>query len=340
MTELSFAWLWIWLLLPLPLLLKRWRKPQQQLSASLNNVSLPSLDSQQQQTIHSKRPQQLWQWLLWSLLLAALSRPQLLGDSPEPIVEQGRDLLLAVDMSGSMQINDLVQDDEQVDRLTIVKALLKEFIAERRGDRIGMILFADHAYLASPLSFDLQALQSQVDDLVHGLVGDMTAIGEAIGMGVRQLLEQPAEQRILILLTDGQNTSGSVDPMEAAQVAADNQVVIYTVGIGADEMLQRSLFGVRKVNPSWDLDEQSLIEIAQMTGGQYFRARDQQQLQQIYREIADLNPISEAEQFFRPKKELFFWPLGLMLGLLLLKLALALPRPVAAPNVNNLKERT
>ncbi len=134
-------------------------------------------------------------------------------------------------------------------------------------------------------------------------------------------MNHPAEQRILILLTDGQNTSGSVDPMQAAEMAAKNQVVIYTIGVGADELYQQTLFGARKINPSQDLDEGALIKIAEMTGGQYYRARSTEDLSKIYQEINALNPISEAQQFYRPQYELYYWPLALATLLLVASLA-------------------
>ncbi|MDO6763982.1 VWA domain-containing protein [Agarivorans sp. 1_MG-2023] len=318
----EFIWPYVFVALPLLWLVERFSGSQQeQQSEQLLNTSLPFT---QQQAVLEKTNSPLKQglkWLVWLLCLVAFARPVWLDDQVQGINEQGRDLLLSVDMSGSMQIKDMQLNDEAVDRLTALKVLLKGFIEQRRGDRVGMILFADHAYLSSPLSFDMDSLLIQVDELVHGLVGDRTAIGEGIGLGIKQLMNHPAEQRILILLTDGQNTSGTVDPMQAAEMAAKNQVVIYTIGVGADELLQQTLFGTRKVNPSHDLDEESLQKIADMTGGQYYRARSTDELAQIYEEINALNPISEAEQYYRPQYELYYWPLALAALVLLISLA-------------------
>ncbi|BEU02852.1 VWR domain protein in aerotolerance operon BatA [Agarivorans sp. OAG1] len=317
----EFVWPYIFVLVPLLWLVEKFSQAKQQQSEVLLNSSLPF--TQQQAALEkTNSPLKIGlKWLVWILCITALARPVWLDDEVQGLNEQGRDLLLSVDMSGSMQIKDMQLDGEAVDRLTALKFLLSEFIEQRRGDRLGMILFADHAYLASPLSFDLDSLLIQVKELVHGLVGDRTAIGEGIGLGIKQLMNHPAEQRILILLTDGQNTSGSVDPMQAAEMAAKNQVVIYTIGVGADELYQQTLFGARKINPSQDLDEGALIKIAEMTGGQYYRARSTEDLSKIYQEINALNPISEAQQFYRPQYELYYWPLALATLLLVASLA-------------------
>jgi Ca-activated chloride channel family protein len=317
----EFVWPYVFLLLPVLWLVEKFSQTKQQQSEVLVNSSLPFTQAQAALEKTNSPLKVGFKWLVWCLCITALARPVWLDDEVQGLNEQGRDLLLSVDMSGSMQIKDMQVDGEAVDRLSALKILLSEFIEQRRGDRLGMILFADHAYLASPLSFDLDSLLIQVKELVHGLVGDRTAIGEGIGLGIKQLMNHPAEQRILILLTDGQNTSGSVDPMQAAEMAAKHQVVIYTIGVGADELYQQTLFGSRKINPSQDLDEGALIRIAEMTGGQYYRARSTEELSQIYQEINALNPISEAQQFYRPQYELYYWPLALASLLLMVSFA-------------------
>jgi len=153
-----------------------------------------------------------------------------------------------------------------------------------------------------------------------GLAGAETAIGDAIGLAVKQLVQHPQKNRVLILLTDGVNDAGAVDPIKAAELAAKEGLTIYTIGIGADEMVVPSLFGNRKVNPSSDLDEKSLTEIAKVTGGRYFRARDTEQLDQIYAILDKLQPVDRDQHTFRPRKSLFYWPLSISLllaGLLL-----------------------
>jgi Ca-activated chloride channel family protein len=148
-----------------------------------------------------------------------------------------------------------------------------------------------------------------------GLAGDNTAIGDAIGLAVKRLENQEMDSRVLILMTDGANTAGEISPIKAAELAADNQLKIYTIGIGADEMIVRSLFGTHKVNPSRDLDEKTLLDIAQKTGGRYFRARNASELNNIYMLLDKLEPVKKDSQYFRPRRELFYWPLALALGL-------------------------
>lgn len=309
------AWWPLLFLAPLPWLM-RWVKPAEEHSvAPLINHSLPYL---QTGTMPGKRQQQsLWLWLIWLLLVIAVARPQWQGDATTPIERQGRNMMLAVDLSGSMQIPDMQWNGESVSRLVALRHLLAQFIEQRRGDRIGMILFADHAYLQAPLTFDTATVQHYAQQMQQGLVGNQTAIGEAIGLGIKQLLKQPAKQRVLILLTDGQNTAGNVDPLEAAKLAKEQQVTIYTIGIGSRSIERRTLFGVQRINPSQDLDEGLLKQVAQMTGGQYFRAASSAQLASIYQRLDELVPIKGKPEYYRPKEELYYIPLLAALLLLL-----------------------
>jgi Ca-activated chloride channel family protein len=202
-----------------------------------------------------------------------------------------------------------------VDRLTATKAVAGEFIERRVGDRLGLILFGDTAYLQAPLTFDRKTVRTLLDESVIGLAGDKTAIGDAIGLGVKRLRDNPEGQRILILLSDGANTAGTVAPLQAAGLAAQAGLKVYTIGIGADEMVIRDLLGSRKVNPSQDLDEPTMRGIAEQTGGRYFRARDVKELEQIYRMLDELEPIERDKRYYRPRTELYPWPLGAALAL-------------------------
>jgi len=166
-----------------------------------------------------------------------------------------------------------------------------------------------------PLTFDRKIVITLLNESAIGLAGDNTAIGDAIGLAVKRLKNQHANSRVLILLTDGANTAGEVSPIKAAELAAENQLKIYTIGIGADEMQVRSFFGSRTVNPSRDLDEKTLTAIADTTGGRYFRARNTQELDKIYQLLDELEPVEKDKQYFRPRSELYPWPLGLALGL-------------------------
>lgn len=248
--------------------------------------------------------------LAWILLIVAAMRPQWLGELVE-IPVTGRDLMLAVDLSGSMQEKDFILDGQRVNRLTAIKHVAGDFIDRRIGDRIGLILFGEQAYLQTPLTFDRKTVHTLLNESAIGLAGKATAIGDAIGLAVKRLRNRDEKSRVLILLTDGANTAGVVGPVAAARLAAKEHLKIYTIGIGADEMIIRDLFGRHRVNPSSDLDEKTLKKIADITGGEYFRARDTDRLEKIYRILDKLEPVAKDTRAYRPRSELFFWPLSL-----------------------------
>ncbi|ARR51560.1 VWA domain-containing protein [Photobacterium damselae subsp. damselae] len=310
----EFAWLWAWLLLPLAYLVYRFSKPVTEPAA----IHLPILPDNIGSSQPKNRLKQILMALLWVSLVCALARPVWYGD-PIEIKPDHRDMMLAVDLSGSMAIKDMqTQSGQSIDRLTAIKHVLSNFIEKRKGDRLGLVLFGDHAYLQTPLTFDRHTVEQQLDRTVLGLVGQSTAIGEGLGIATKTFIKSKAPQRVIILLSDGANTAGVIDPLEAAKLAKESGVTIYTVGIGADEMLQRSIFGVQKVNPSQDLDEKTLTKIAQMTGGKYFRARNPQELDKIYQIINRLEPVNNAQQTWRPRDELFRYPLTVALVLSLI----------------------
>lgn len=310
---IDFEWPWMALLLPLPLLIRLFTSPVTNKNEAALRV--PFLDDFAEQAGHRLGvPAARWFSLLavlaWILLITSAMRPQWLGDFVEfPI--SGRDLLLAVDLSGSMQEEDFVLKGQQVDRLTATKFVAGDFIDRRVGDRIGLILFGDRAYLQAPLTLDRETVKTLLYESAIGLAGRATAIGDAIGLAVKRLRERENSNRVVILLTDGANSAGEVEPIEAAKLAAREGLRIYTIGMGADEMLVESFFGVRKINPSAELDEKTLKAIADMTGGHYFRAHDTRELDQIYAILDELEPVERDVRQFRPRKALFYWPLSL-----------------------------
>ncbi len=263
--------------------------------------------------------------VVWLLLVFAAARPQWIGEIRDLPVT-GRDLLLAVDISGSMDTQDMVWQNRAVNRLVVVKAVAGDFIERRRGDRVGLILFGSRAYLQTPLTFDTETTATLLEESEIGLAGRETAIGDAIGLAVKRLREDAASDRVLILLTDGANTSGEVQPLQAAEFAAREGLTVYTVGVGADEMRVQDFFGSRVVNPSADLDEDTLKAIADRTGGRYFRARDAEGLAQIYEILDELEPVESDVEIVRPVRELFYWPMGIAYLLAALT-ALATLRP-------------
>jgi len=228
----------------------------------------------------------------------------------------GRDLMMAVDLSGSMETADFIINRTQVDRLTAVKNVAGEFIERRQGDRIGLILFGKRAYVQTPLTFDRTTVKYMLHESEIGLAGKETAIGDGIGLAVKRLRDRPVESRVLILLTDGANTAGEVEPLKAAELAKTIGLKIYTIGVGADSMEMQSFFGTRRVNPSADLDEETLTKIASLTGGAYFRAKDTRGLEAIYEKLDALEPAIQDAETLRPEKALFYWPLGFCILLL------------------------
>jgi Ca-activated chloride channel family protein len=318
---LTLDWPWLLLLAPLPWLIYRFARPARRQQAALQ---VPFFDQLQRSDgvapaipPRHLRARLALLCLIWLALLLAAARPQWVGD-PLPVAPSGRDLLLAVDISGSMGTEDMPVEGQLRDRLTVVKQVLARFVERRQGDRLGLILFGTRAYIQVPLTFDSHAFVQLLDESRIGFAGEKTAIGDAIGLAVKRLTDRPQQSRVLILLTDGANTAGQVQPLEAAQVAAREGIRIHTLGIGADEMLVQSLFGTRRVNPSADLDEKLLTQVAETTGGQYFRARDPEQLAQVYAELDRLEPSKQEQQLVRPQEALFHWPLGLALLLSLL----------------------
>ncbi len=313
---LTLAWAWLLLLLPLPLI---FRKKQQDVEIS-GHLHLPGIAQNGTQQIEQQATSRKLHWLIWALIVIAVARPLWMGESIE-LPSKGRDLMMAVDLSGSMQIEDMVLDGKAVDRFTMIQAVVSDFIERRKGDKLGLILFADHAYLQAPLTQDRRSVAQFLKEAQIGLVGKQTAIGEAIALGVKRFDMVDESNRILVLLTDGSNNSGSISPEQAAAIAAKRGVKIYAIGIGADVMERRTLFGKERVNPSMDLDESQLTALAQTTGGLYFRARNVQELESIYQAIDKLEPVSRDQLTYRPQSELFYLPLA---AALLISILLAL----------------
>ena len=335
---LSIEWLWVLAFLPLPLLY-RFLLPVAK-TGDESILRVPFIRDFMRVTTGSfsvnRNRLLLWIGLMsWIFLVLAASRPQWVGD-PIELPVSGRDIMLAVDLSGSMKMEDFVLGGNRtVDRLTATKAVAGEFIQRRVGDRIGLILFGRQAYIQTPLTFDRQTVTTLLYESSIGLAGRETAIGDAIGLAVKRFRamkqsalnsqlsqsdQESAKKSILVLLTDGANTAGEVQPIKAAEFAAQEGLKIYTIGIGADELIVPSLFGARKVNPSQDLDEETLTAIADATGGRYFRAHDTKELEEIYHMLDELEPVARETQSFRPKTSLYMWPLSVatFLGLIII----------------------
>ena len=306
---IDFLWWWMLLLLPVPFLVRRFvpaLKTRGETALYVPFYSALSAPIEGKRQVFSLPGlSTVLLALIWGLLVLSTSRPVWLGESIALPVS-GRDIMLAVDISGSMEETDFEYKGQQLTRLQAVKAVAGEFIERRKGDRIGLILFGTQAYVQTPLTFDLKTVRHFLDESVIGLAGQSTSVGDAIGLSVKRLRERPQNSRLLILLTDGSNTAGLVTPADAAQLAKQEKVRIHTIGVGADP--SGGMFGFFR-NQGRALDEKSLKAIAKVTGGQYFRARDIGELSDIYALIDELEPTDAGSDHYRPLTELYVWPL-------------------------------
>ena len=338
----EFYWPWFWLLLPLPLVIQYfWRPAVRQLNPviapfhqSISALKYSSVTSAF--TVKKVSFRHICLWLIWIALLSSASNPRW-SDNSMSIPISGRDLMIAVDLSGSMEVEDMILSNQPTNRLNITRFVVNQFVEQRKGDRIGLIFFGSQAYLQAPLTFDIKTVQTFMDEAHIGMAGKYTAIGDAIGLAVKQLQKNPEYQRVLVLLTDGANTTGAIMPEQAIEIAKKMNVKIYSIGIGADEIIQPSLFGARKINPSALLDENLLENAAQLTGGKYFRARNTSELEEAYHIIENLEPIELDSKMFRPYKSFYFWPLAIAMTLsLLLAIGFIKPRLFSIIAINSI----
>ncbi len=303
---INFAWPWAFFLLPLPYLIYRLLPAYQKMPIPLY---MPMLSQHHFHTVNESdqkktRAQMVLMTLLWLFFILALANPEKLG-APIELPSSGRDLLLAVDISRSMEEHDMTIAGRRTDRLTATKNVLNDFLSKRKGDRVGLILYGTNAYIQAPLTFDLDTVKEFLNESQLGFAGDGTAIGDAIGIGIKKLEDTPEAHRTMILLSDGVNNTGAVKPLEAARFAKQSGIKIYTVALGRPQS-------------RYPLDERTLNAIADITGAAFFRARNTQELENIYDAINRLEPIDQKAEVFRPKQALFYWPLGFMFLLFLI----------------------
>lgn len=334
--NIHFVWPWVFWLLPLPLLVRVLLPPARQPEEAA--LLVPYLDDFSETSVSRRSAATpLWKLFLyslaWLLLVISAARPQWIGD-PVELPVSGRDLLLAIDLSKSME-HPIRYKLRTVSRIAATKAVASQFIEKRVGDRIGLILFGEQAYVQAPLTFDRTTVNTLLQEAVTGLAGNATAIGDAIGLAVKRLQHTdkhrqqntsatdsndtstpPASynDRVLILVTDGVSNAGEIKPVKAAELAARKGLKIHTIGIGN--------------RGSRELDEATLKAIARITGGRYFRARNTDELQQIYQTLDQLEPVEKDSKTYRPTKALFYLPLSLavLVGSLLLLIQWLLQR--------------
>lgn len=306
---LIFAYPWLLALIPLPWLVRILLPPRRPEHTA---IRVPFGDRLQETAVVGSRVQRvagntgalIFKSLLWLLLLCALARPQWL----EPAVTREvptRDLLLLVDLSTSMNQEDFTNAaGEKVDRLRAVKEVLGDFLSKRQGDRVGLVVFGEAPFLQAPFTTDLDLSRQLLDESAIGMAGPRTAFGDAIGLGVNLFEKSDAPAKTIIALTDGNDTASQVPPVEAARVARQNDIRIHTVAIG-----DPTTVGEEK------LDEETLRNVAQTTGGSYFFGADRQQLAEIYRELDTIETRKVETISHRPRRDIYYWPLLLALVL-------------------------
>jgi Ca-activated chloride channel family protein len=246
--------------------------------------------------------------LIIVLLVIALARPQS-GKSHSKVTTEGIDIILALDVSGSMLAEDFHLKNKRRNRLYVSKEVVKDFIEWRENDRIGMVVFAGQAYTQCPLTLDYDVLLQFLEKVEIGMVEDGTAIGSAIGVCVNRLKSSKAKSKVVILLTDGRNNAGGIDPLTAAELAKTFGTKIYTVGAGTKGLAPypvKNLFGLKTYRSiQIDIDEEALTEIAKITGGKYFRATDTASLKEVYKQIDSLEKTKMEEAKYTEYSELF-----------------------------------
>lgn len=313
MSNFSFASIGVLLILPLPLLVRLLlpREDMQQMNA-LRVPFYAAINKALQTSTKQRQVMQWWRYLLvilaWIALVIALAGPRWVG---EPMVspQQGRNIMMALDISDSMRVPDMEWLNRRVNRLVVVKQVAEQFIKQRQGDRIGLILFGSKAYLQTPLTFDLATTNNMLEDATIGLAGPRTAMGDAIALAVKRL-QQVKGERVLILLTDGASNAGVITPEDAAQLAQQTNIKIYTIGIGSNRVVMSGVFGQQVVSAASDLDEDTLRKISDLTGGLFFRAADARELEKVYQQIDQLEPVAQEKKTLRPITELYYWPLA------------------------------
>lgn len=329
-----FVWWGLFVLLPLPLIMRLvlprvGDKSVEALKVPFFNdvTALPT--SRRLTALSGLKARRIFGALIWALLVCAAARPQWTGEAAK-VPSEGRNLMVVLDISGSMREPDFELNGRRVTRWDAVQAVADSFIKKRKGDRVGVVLFGERAYLYAPLTFDLKTVSDLLKEADVGMAGTQTAIGDALGLALKTMIDVPAQSKVIVLLSDGAANAGRMRPLEAAEIAAKSGVKVYTIGAGSDSVLVQGLFGAVKMSRDGEIDERTLKEIAEKTGGEYFRAKDTQQLQRIYDKIDALEPVKNDDVFVHPVKELFYYPLAAAFALSVLGALLMLAGRVRA----------
>lgn len=310
---------WMLVLLPLPWLLRLWLPAARRSPGVV--LKVPFLQRLKELSgAGRKEIRRRWlgpAHLAWLLLLLAAAQPQWLGE-PLALPTTGRDLMLVIDISGSMRTMDFEQAGRKLTRLDMVKQVGSAFIDGRGGDRLGLILFGAQPYLRAPLSHDHRTVKALLEESEIALAGEYTAMGDAIGLAIKRLRDRPAESRVIVALTDGASNAGAIGPRQAARLAASYGIRIHAIGIGAENVSAPNPFGVWSSGGADDFNREVLQAIARETGGVYFHALDAKGLEAAWRELDRLEPALGDVLNDYTATPLYFWPLGAALLLTVL----------------------
>ena len=315
---IEFVFPWALVLLPAPWLVWRFLPPYRQQVPALrfpffrHIVDAAGTEARAGSVVMQRRKLQMIVALLaWGLMVVALARPERVGE-PVEITNAARDIILAIDISGSMEQNDFTTaDGNRIQRLAAVKNVVGDFVEAREGDRVALIVFGSKAVVQSPFTEDLRIVRELLEQTEVGMAGPHTVIGDAIGLSIRTFEASEIQQRLLILLSDGADTGSRMTPINAAEIAASNRVAIYTIGVGDPDGS-----GEQRVDPD------ALKDIASRAGGEFFFADDETALQQIYARIDELTPRKVETTSFRQRHALTWWPLSIALILIIATMTL------------------
>ena len=248
-------------------------------------------------------------WLGWLFFVIALMRPVFYGQSIF-IPNKARQVMLVLDVSGSMRQQDFVLNNQRMTRLGATKIVASDFIKKRKGDAIGLIIFGQEPYVYVPLTQDVKTANDMLQEVGFGIANmESTVIGDALGLALKQMQDIPSDNKVIILLSDGSANAGVLKPEDAISLAKQMNTKIYTIGLGSDEQIVSFGFFAQRINPSADLDEQLLQSIADQTGGKYFRVKKTEDLKDVYAQIDKLEPVDSNGTFVRPQTDLFWIPL-------------------------------
>ena len=315
----ELTWPWAFLLLPLPLLVWfLWPRLSASPQVALKIPFFKDMTGIVEQEKHTltKQTHIVLFFLVWSFIVLALANPRWVGE-PEPLARNGHNVMLVLDLSPSMAVNDMRLHGHAATRLSVVKLAAERFVKNRTNDRLGLILFGEQAYLQTPLTYDHSNVLLRISDATAGLAGKSTSIGDALGLAVKHLQQVPQAGRVIILLTDGANNSGLLAPMKAAELAQNAGIKVYTIGLGADADTQTFNGLFLSMNAAAELDEDTLKAVAKKTGGKYFRATNLSSLQAIYQAINQMETVTQTDATVRPQHDYYPWPLSVAFVLLM-----------------------